>query len=856
MTKASIRGLTINKPPTSENHYPDAIIRILNIPFVVIEAKHPAKDIEQAIKEGVLYASQLNSLWEHGFNPVHFVIAINGNKVSVCKSNSQSPKWELDFEEISLATKKFETFIEELNRSSLHRIAESYVSKSQSPNIFCPLKRFGEAGRVSEVFINYLGGAFLSEFDGILSPITYEDRLYIVKKAYIPTKSRQRHQNEIDRAIRDSCSLSAKAMSIQKIEDTSNSNHFEDIIKSGKAKPGRIMLLIGSAGCGKSTYLDYLTEVGLSDDILTQISIIRLDMKTAPLDPSYVYDWVCENMIKQIAISFPDHDLDELDTIEKIFSVELNREKKGVLSIYNKGSEAYINKYAEIVDRLNSNTRTKMKCVIRYFCGQRNKLPIVIFDNSDKGNSGEQLLMFEVSMWIMKELKCMIFLPIRDTTFDLFKDQPPLDTTIKELQFRIDPPPFVQLLKRRIELISEEIAKKELKSGKRSINIVVGKNMHHEVKLKDMQDYISALADSILDNKRSVVPLIQGIGGRNLRNCIELFMKIARSGYISTKYIFRSHVSKNNQTIPHWNIMMALIKGSKKYYHDFDSGARNLFQRKAGSSSDLSHLTKYCLLNWFNQKKDITGPNKYKGFHQIGDFIRCYCSFGINEDEVIEDYMMLLKYGLLERDDLKAKYDSNNDLVRISPSGIAHLKISKDPNYLGSISEAIYYSDQTTYQNIVERMDVSLTSERWATHYNGIELLKYLLKINDNYLNISSRYLKPSEMSMLKYAKTTLNKSLDQISTEVMKDPWFEVQKNIKIGEEYSGIIIDIKYYGILVQLKVGVCGLINNNYLKRNHIDEKYWPTKNSQIQVIVKWIDLKKRHISLEPSSSESWI
>lgn len=68
-----------------------------------------------------------------------------------------------------------------------------------------------------------------------------------------------------------------------------------------------------------------------------------------------------------------------------------------------------------------------------FYKGNYAKIPIVVLDNCDKRNKGEQLLMFEVAQWLRAQYKCIVILPMRDATYDTYKSEPPLDTVVRDL---------------------------------------------------------------------------------------------------------------------------------------------------------------------------------------------------------------------------------------------------------------------------------------------------------------------------------------------------------------------------------------------------------------------------------------
>lgn len=78
LTKKNIRRLTIGKGKDRKSYFPDYLVQISGIPLVVIEAKEPNEDLEEAFREARLYAAEVNAIYRPGINPLTKVVATNG----------------------------------------------------------------------------------------------------------------------------------------------------------------------------------------------------------------------------------------------------------------------------------------------------------------------------------------------------------------------------------------------------------------------------------------------------------------------------------------------------------------------------------------------------------------------------------------------------------------------------------------------------------------------------------------------------------------------------------------------------------------------------------------------------------
>lgn len=187
----------------------------------------------------------------------------------------------------------------------------------------------------------------------------------------------------------------------------------------------------------------------------------------------------------------------------------------------------------ELFKLLNSkaqNTTAYLECLISYFKDQHGLFPIIVLDNCDKRNKDEQLLMFQVAQWLRTTFKCIVLLPMRDSTYDQYKDEAPLDTVVKDLVFRIDPPDLLKVIQARLDYIvritSQPYSTYVLQNG-----------MNVSIKKTELIDYFKCIMLAIRGN-RMISDVFYRLSDRNTRKGIQLFEDFCKSGHTSSDDIF------------------------------------------------------------------------------------------------------------------------------------------------------------------------------------------------------------------------------------------------------------------------------------------------------------------------------
>ena len=195
------------------------------------------------------------------------------------------------------------------------------------------------------------------------------------------------------------------------------------------------MILVGSAGAGKSTFVDYLQDVALPADVRAKTLWIRIDTNPAPISRDEIYPWLREEIIRGCVEANPRMDFASLEGLKAVHSNEVNAFRKGIGRLYGSTRGLYNSKLADMLTEINSNRHTVAVNTVRYCCNQKGVLLIIVLDNSDKRLREEQLLMFEAAQWLQREFRGLVLLPLREETYDNHRNEPPLDTALKDWSF-------------------------------------------------------------------------------------------------------------------------------------------------------------------------------------------------------------------------------------------------------------------------------------------------------------------------------------------------------------------------------------------------------------------------------------
>lgn len=835
-SKINLRKLKINKGAKTQSYYPDFILSINGIPVVVIEAKKPNEDLDEAFRQASLYASEINRFFQNNLNPCELIFATDGIKLVAGYWDDAKPKFEIPLQEWVLTNDAFSLFCADFAKSKVEKKANQIRKAIRTDASFKnPLLLLGGKYIQNQSSNNTFGESISINYRHLFNPNEENERADIVKNAYVKVTKHQAHVDPIDKLIRKKI-RPAIDESIE-VENNVNPKELLGRLKNIHNYNNQVLLLIGSVGSGKSTFSTYLKEVALDNAVVAKTAWVRLDLNEAPVNSTEIYNWVKKNIILQIKGFKDDIDYDDISGITRLYNKEIQNLKKGALSLLDSDNHEYKSILMQKLLSFQEDLSLTLECYIREFVHAFGKELIIILDNCDKRNLEEQLLMFEVANWIKINAKAMVFLPIRDTTFDHFRNEKPLDTVIKDLIFRINPPSLEKVIYNRIKYANRL-------SDKLSDNYYTLPNgWRVSYPSSDELHYLKSILTSLFQNhffKR----LITGLAGRDVRKGIEVFLDFCKSGHITESEIVKMKQSKGSYKLPNHIIGRVFMRGNRLYYSNEESRVKNLFHSEP-SDNLPDPFVRVAILKWLNENKRKRGPSGILGFHKIENLINTMTRFGHSESRVRLDLLFLLKNNLIISESQDTNVLDIEDLISINPPGVVHFELIKNIDYLSSCAENVWFKDVSIAEQISKDMSGQGNYSHLSIQTNSnhaYTLAEYLLNYYNQHFKFHSEYLS-EENNNRPYDFETLIEEVDRFKTSLLKHR----PSMLADGSKHSALIVSIQSYGIMCEIKgTSQVGLIHSSLLPREY-DDIYKLGDPIEVEIIAYAKDHRKYNLRI---------
>lgn len=453
--------------------------------------------------------------------------------------------------------------------------------------------------------------------------------------------------------------------------------------------------------------------------------------------------------------------------------------------------------------------------------------------------------MFEAAQWLQREFKALIILPLREETYDNHSDEPPLDTALKDMVFRIEAPPFHNVLSKRVEM-----ALNQLHSSAKTYRYELQNGMHVDYNATDQAKYLSAIVASIFAEDRTVSRLVLGLAGGNLRRAFEIFLEFCNSGHIPESEILKIQRVTGTYQIPLYIMLRVLLRQNRRYYDGSKTYLRNLFstQEAAAPRDYFLHLS---ILAWLKQRSNKRSISRVIGYFPMRDIIKFLAPYGFGAGVVKDAITSLARWHCVLTEDFKVDHLSESSLIKISPAGIVHLELLSDINYWAAVAEDIYFDAYGTAERIAGRMSDA------ASHYNAVTTWQNATEAHE-YLDskrleavASAAFIDTNEFADLVDLSVARAGILESAIKAGMHE-WSTAKTDYPVGSVVDCEVARIKPYGFFVDFSKSVSGLVHINQLPKGVSIGEY--KIGDPVRVKVVEVRTTERKVVVELVSAET--
>jgi len=556
----------------------------------------------------------------------------------------------------------------------------------------------------------------------------------------------KKNRDEIDRLFGDKApqlSNVVKAVNTASIKGQISSEINQDQINIRNLVPPKPIVIVGSKGAGKTTFINHLFKTGEKETLKNHL-IVYIDLR-AFFDSYNSFEPI--NIAKQIIEKtldiYSDLELHSIKALKRIYSKQIKENDESIWLYDKQNNEAsYQNKLAIFLEESKKDFPKHLEQLNKYLIKEHRKRIIVVVDNADQYSSEIQEKVFLFSHSLAKSSYCGSIISLREGYYYKWRYSPPFDAYESNV-YHITAPKYLEVLLRRIDYTLEKMEEID--------GVVKGQNekgYNVQVPNQAVIEFMSGLKDSLFsDLNTELINYLNFTTYPNIREGLRVFKQFLVSGHTNvTDYILRERYKssdrENKQVIPIFEFVKAIGLHNKLYYNSEFSLIHNLFIPP--TNSDDHFVNFYILKEMYDIMESKGSANKYILSNNLIDK---FVSMGYRVNVIVSSLTSLLKFNLLDTDeqlsDVEWEVLPKNLNIGITSKGHYYFKeLSTRFHYIDLCLQDTPIFDKTSFENLKAVFPQSDTNGKRPL-YNRLSSV-----------NIFMEYLKQRESKQANNLKT------------------------------------------------------------------------------------------------------
>ena len=420
-----------------------------------------------------------------------------------------------------------------------------------------------------------------------------------------------------------------------------------------------VILLIGSVGVGKSTFLQRFRKV-LAKDIIDKNGIwIYLNFKSFSDTGEILDNYIFNQIEATLTSDYENLNLDDWNFIKQAYHNEYEKFRRGVFApLFKSDPEKFEEKFGDIVfDKINQDKGQHLIKVLSCASKRLSKNLFLVFDNADQLNPETQNKIFLAAQKLAETLECFALIAMREESYWKNRNAGPLNA-FHTTAYHVQPPTLIQVLAKRFQYTRQLIASDEI--------ISFG---DIEVTNDELLEVFGRLVQTLLGTDTRYIKFIEAISARDMRRALDLTATFMISGHTNIEALLRDVKSKKPKgiIIPFHEFLNAIILKDYEIYSEINSDVINLFSLTG--SLEVSNFNIIAVLGRILHAQNIRTSDIGVGYLLIEEVINDCHSVGILPETTATILNMLNSRRLIETETTIKENLDKSKYVRITIAG-------------------------------------------------------------------------------------------------------------------------------------------------------------------------------------------
>jgi len=512
----------------------------------------------------------------------------------------------------------------------------------------------------------------------------------ILESCYVQNEDVKKYNSELGNVFSDDPpNFDSRILPVQNTAETQKQLK-SNIFDGGSNLPDPI-ILIGTAGAGKTTFIKYFSEVILSKKNKKNRPIVYLDFRLFTSQTIRDTKFIFKTILAQLENKYPELNLTKFNILKTIYKQGIIKKSEGTWSRLH-DPERMDDAIAAYIEENQKDPISHLKAVTEYLLLKCNKRICVLFDNADQLNDEDQKEVFLLGNSINRNLNSIVLISLREGYFYKWRKKPPFNA-YQSVVYHITAPPYKRVLQKRIQYIMNNF----------DFNAINVETDNKVVKFGEgsLQHLFKNLYDTLFASTHSdVMDFLEETSYPNTREGLELFKNFLLSGH-SKISAYMSFNYGTGDGVPIWEFFKSIALESNYYYETQKSTVVNLFYP---SESNKNHFTKIRILNYLKAK--LSSSAKRKDYFPVNELTDLFLKAGYTADIIEEELQVLFEAKLISTSDYTEDIEElaiieSTSLVSITSVGLYYLeKLLGHFYYLDLVLQDTPIYDEKYYQEL------------------------------------------------------------------------------------------------------------------------------------------------------------
>jgi Cdc6-like AAA superfamily ATPase len=513
-----------------------------------------------------------------------------------------------------------------------------------------------------------------------------EDDIDFIEKCFVENSETKKNRDEIDRLFADRAPQLGnivKAVNTESVKSQIAEEINQDQVSIKNLIPPKPIIIVGSKGAGKTTFINHLLKTG-NNDALKDHLVVYIDLRAFfdsynSFDPTHIAKEIIQNTLE----TYPDLELHSFKVLNRIYLKQI-RENDESIWLYDKNNkeDVYQGKLATYLEKQKNEYLKHLEYLNKYLIKERRKRIIVVIDNADQYSPEIQEKVFLFSHSLSKSSFCGSIISLREGYYYKWRNSPPFDAYESNV-YHITAPKYSEVLLRRIDFTLQTLEFDGVSRGENE------KGYRIELPNQAVIEFMSGLKDSLFSEYNAdLIDYLNYTTYPNIREGLRVFKQFLISGHTNVSdYIIRERYKstdrKNPQIIPIFEFVKSIGLHNKLYYNSEFSLVHNLFIPPIESNDHFINF--YVLKDLYDVFESKGSANKYILSNSL---INNFVAIGYQTRIVVSSITLLLKYNLIDTDEQLSDVEWD-----VLPKNLNLGITSKGYYYFKELSTRFHYID-------------------------------------------------------------------------------------------------------------------------------------------------------------------